>query len=67
MEYTFLQKLLGFVILIVIFGAWYWVMNKAIKFIAKRVKRWWNVRKAKYYHEQNLRQNQNSVKNESEE
>lgn len=66
MEYTFLQKFLGFVILIVIFGAWYWVMKKALNFIVKRVKRWWERRKAKYYHSQNLRQNQNSVKNESE-
>lgn len=67
MEYTFLQKLLGFIILMVILGAWWWLLNKALRFVAKCIKKWWNCRKAKYYHMQNLRQNQNSVNNESEE
>lgn len=60
MEYTFLQKLLGFIILVVIALSWWWVMRllfrKTMKFIHKIISRFQQRRKVALLAEINIRQ-----------
>lgn len=69
MEQTFTmgEKIAGIILLMILIGAWWFVIKLLFKWITKPLKKWWNKRKAKVLDDFRRYEQQNAVNNESEE